>query len=498
MLFLWALLQKLLKRMRFLITLFIFSPLFLFSQGKVHKGLWVQKNTVNYGKVEQWISVVDSIKIQNTGNQNLFLLPQYYPQNFEVRFPKKAIEPNEFAYIEIIYKPQKTGKFNHKLAFYHSGSTLPFTIQYTGEILSLDPFYELACPSFNSPPKDFSTQLKINIIDSITKEEIKGAQVEIWHRDIPTILKTNNLGEVQQKVNIGLHVIYVSNKNYKDKEIKLYLNLKVKEITIGLLPEKKEEILVKTPEQPRKIIEKPIEENKQKIIEFETDGEIIVGSTPLPSPTPVIVNIPKSIDSLPLNSNYFKNNNLVFVLDISASMRGPDRLPYMKKVMIELLNEIRNDDKISIITYNDEIQVLFSNKTARDKNDMINVIEKLEATGTTNGGNAVKNAYKLAKKLAIKNGNNQIIIFTDGGFNGLGSSEKALQKLTAQQYKRNKISFSALTFGTNKYGKDVIENMVKSGKGNYKFVGKDEIENAILLDLIKQQSYIYNSIGKNY
>lgn len=484
--------------MRFLIRFFCFLPIFLMAQGKVHQGLWVQKNVVNYGKVEQWISVVDSIKIQNTSNQKLFLLPQYYPQNFEVRFPKKAIEPNEFAYIEIIYKPQKTGKFNHKLAFYHSGSAQPFTIQFTGDILSLDPFYELACPSFNGPPKDFSTQLKIIVIDSITKQEIKGAQVEIWHRDIPTILKTNNLGEVQQKVNIGLHVIYVSNKNYKDKEIKLYLNPKVKEITIGLLPEKKEEILVKTPEQPRKIIEKPIEENKQKIIEFETDGEIIVGSTPLPSPTPVIVNIPKSIDSLPLNSNYFKNNNLVFVLDISASMRGPDRLPYMKKVMIELLNEIRNDDKISIITYNDEIQVLFSNKTARDKNDMINVIEKLEATGTTNGGNAVKNAYKLAKKLAIKNGNNQIIIFTDGGFNGLGSSEKALQKLTAQQYKRNKISFSALTFGTNKYGKDVIENMVKSGKGNYKFVGKDEIENAILLDLIKQQSYIYNSIGKNY
>ena len=141
---------------------------------------------------------------------------------------------------------------------------------------------------------------------------------------------------------------------------------------------------------------------------------------------------------------------------------------------------------------------MFSNKTARDKKEMIAALEQLEANGTTNGGNAVKNAYKLAKKLAIKEGNNQIIIFTDGGFNGLGSSEKALQKLTAQQYKRHKISFSALTFGTNKYGKDVIENMVKSGKGNYKFVGINEIENAVLLDLIKQQSYIYNSIGKNY
>jgi Ca-activated chloride channel family protein len=141
---------------------------------------------------------------------------------------------------------------------------------------------------------------------------------------------------------------------------------------------------------------------------------------------------------------------------------------------------------------------LFSNKTARDKKEMIAALEQLEANGTTNGGNAVKNAYKLAKKLEIKEGNNQIIIFTDGGFNGLGSSEKALQKLTAQQHKRHKISFSALTFGTNKYGKDVIENMVKSGKGNYKFVGINEIENAILLDLIKQQSYIYNPIGKNY
>jgi Ca-activated chloride channel family protein len=479
--------------MGFLIRFFCFLPFFLLAQGKVHQGLWVQKNVINYGKVEQWISVVDSIKIQNTSNQKIFLLSQYYPQNFEIKFPKNALEPSEFAYIEIIYKPQKTGKFNHKLSFYHSVSNQPFTIQFTGEILSLDPFYELACPSFNSPPKDFSTQLKINVIDSITKQEIKGAQVEIWHRDIPTILKTNNLGEVQPKVNIGLHVIYVSNKNYKDKEIKLYLNPKVKEITIGLIPKKKEEILVVTPKQTP-IETKLIEHENKKTIELETEGEILIGTTPLPSSSINVTNIPKSIDSLPLNSSYFKNNNLVFVLDISASMRGPDRLPYMKKVMIELLNEIRNDDKISIITYNDEVNVLFSNKSAKDINEMITVINQLEASGTTNGGNAVKNAYKLAKKLAIKNGNNQIIIFTDGGFNGLGRSETALQKLTAQQYKRNKISFSALTFGTNKYGKDVIENMVKSGKGNYKYVGIDEIENSILLDLIKQQSYIYNPI----
>lgn len=479
--------------MRHLIYLFLLFPFFLIAQYKNHYGLRIQKNIINYGKVEQWISVVDSIKIENVSNQKIFLLSQYYPQNFEVRLPKNALEPNEIAYIEIIYKPQNKGKFNHKLNFFHSGSTQPFYIQYTGEILSLDPFYELACPSFNSPPKDFSTQLKINIIDSLSQQELKGAQVEIWHRDIPTILKTNLNGEVQTKVNIGLHVIYVSNKDYKDKEIKLYLNPKVKEITIGLVPEKKDELIIV--QQPKIEINKveTTEKNIGKQV-FKEDTLIpIIVSKPNSSPIPTD-DIPLSMDSLPLNSNYFKHNNLVFVLDISASMRGPDRLPYMKKVMIDLLNEIRPEDKISIITYNDEIQVLFSNKTSINKKEMIEAINKLEASGTTNGGNAVKNAYKLGKKLKIKNGNNQILIFTDGGFNGLGSSEKALQRLTAQHHKRNKISFSALTFGTNKYGKDVIEKMVKTGKGNYKFVGEFEVEKMVLLDLIKQQSYIYNPI----
>lgn len=450
--------------MRFLFCLFLFLQLTTFASGLKHDGIWLHRSAANFGTVESWISTVDSFPITNTSSDSLYILQQHYPPNFEVRFPRNKIAPQQTVYITVIYKPKKPGKFKQELAFYHSNSNKAFYIQYEGEIKALDPYYEMACPSFKNNKKAFEVPLKITVVDTNTFESIQNAQVEIWDKDAVRVLKTNSSGVVRNSNKLGKHLIYVSHPKYQTKSVRLHLNPKTQNITITLPPLPKAELA-------------KIEVNKEEKkfnLEYQSKDSL----------NPIV-----NIQNVPLNSKYFNYNNLVFVLDISSSMRGKDRLPYMKKVLQQLIAEIRPEDQISILCYNDDVEVLMQYKSKNDYAELEQKIDQLVASGTTNGGNAVKTAYKIAKKGFIKGGNNQVIIFTDGGFNGLGRSENALYRKAKKEYHKKDIAFSALTFGSNKFGKDVIENMVSAGGGNYLYINEENIEDNSLNEMIKFQSF---------
>lgn len=441
-----------------------------------HKGLRLERTVSNFGKVEFWMSRVDTFLITNTSNKRIFILKQKQPRNFEVRIPRMGIDPGKTEVIEVIYKPNKKGRFSEKLKLYHSGALLPFTYEFKGEIIEFDPYAEMACPSFSTPGfKRHEFDMKITIIDSITGKPINKALIELSKGEDYRQFFTNQEGVMKRKSRIGLFFVYTEAKGYKSKSIEHYFNPRRREITIGLVQKEIEDYAqVKTVEIEHKSVPE-LQETKEGI----TKQEFIYTPTNTP---------PKKEENIEFPTSKYGENNIVFLIDVSSSMRGKDRLDLLKESMIQLTYMLRSVDKVTIITYSDESQIVLKSTSAKNKKEIIAVINALKAQGGTYGGKAIRKAYKTLQQEYLIGGNNQIILATDGGFNGLGRSEGQLKRLVRRKGAKD-LKFSTLAFGKNKRGKELIEQLSVEGKGTYRYITTTEEANTKLNSMIMEQSY---------
>lgn len=460
---------------RLLSIVILFCSFWTLGQ-KNHDGLELQRVVSNYGKVEFWLSRVDSFTVKNTTEKTIYILKQKQPRTFEVRIPRMGIKPGETEIIEIIYKPNQKGVFDEDLKLYHSKSKKPFYFSFKGEVLGFDPYGELACPSFSTPNfQRHNFRMKINVIDSLTKKPIHKSLVEISKGEDFQQFYTSKDGVVSRQSHIGLFFIYVSAEGYNYKNIEHYFNPKRREITITLVP--KEKIIPRIDTALVSIeIQKTIEINPE-LPELIKDSFVYV-----PTQEPIT----KEENSVFPSSKYEKNN-LVFLIDVSASMRGKDRLELLKKSMIQLTHMLRSIDKVTIVTYSDESQIVLKTISCDNKDEIIEVINSLTAGGSTFGGKAIKKAYKVLESEFLTHGNNTIILATDGGFNGLGRSEGQLKRLVRRKAKKG-LKFSCLGFGKNKRGKDLIEDLTIEGQGGYQYIKNIDEAEVKLNTMIMHQS----------
>jgi Ca-activated chloride channel homolog len=164
-----------------------------------------------------------------------------------------------------------------------------------------------------------------------------------------------------------------------------------------------------------------------------------------------------------------KKGNFVFLIDVSGSMNDPDKLPLLKDAFKLFVNELRADDKVSIVVYAGAAGAVLEGATGKEKDDILESLEKLNAGGSTAGAQGINHAYALAEKFYDKNANNRVILATDGDFNVGVSSEADLVKLIEQ--KRDKgIYLSVIGFGDGNYKDNKMEQLADNGNGNYAYI----------------------------
>lgn len=162
--------------------------------------------------------------------------------------------------------------------------------------------------------------------------------------------------------------------------------------------------------------------------------------------------------------------NLVFLIDVSGSMDDPDKLPLVKSSLKLLTDQLREKDRVAIVTYAGEAGVALESTSGKNKEKIKDAIDNLGAGGSTAGAEGIQRAYQIAKENFIgKGGNNRVILATDGDFNVGMSSDDELVRLIEQERKSN-IFLTVLGFGTGNYQDSKMQQLADKGNGNHAYI----------------------------
>jgi len=162
-------------------------------------------------------------------------------------------------------------------------------------------------------------------------------------------------------------------------------------------------------------------------------------------------------------------NNLVFLLDVSGSMQPPDRLPLVKSAFRLLAEQLRAEDRVSVVVYAGAAGLVLPPTSGADKHAILAALDQLTAGGSTAGGEGIELAYKIAQDNFLREGNNRVILATDGDFNVGIDDYDDLQKLIEEKRKSG-IYLSVLGVGDDNLQDSTMEMLADKGNGNYSYL----------------------------
>lgn len=162
-------------------------------------------------------------------------------------------------------------------------------------------------------------------------------------------------------------------------------------------------------------------------------------------------------------------SNLVFLIDVSGSMDESNKLPLLQSALKMMVQQLRAEDKISIVVYAGAAGEVLESTPGDQKQKILNAIERLSAGGSTAGGAGIQLAYETAKKNFVKDGNNRVVLATDGDFNIGVSSDGELVRIIEEK-RKDGIFLTVLGFGTGNYKDAKMEQLADKGNGNYYYI----------------------------
>ncbi|MEZ5940000.1 MAG: von Willebrand factor type A domain-containing protein [Planctomycetaceae bacterium] len=161
--------------------------------------------------------------------------------------------------------------------------------------------------------------------------------------------------------------------------------------------------------------------------------------------------------------------SLVFLIDVSGSMRSENKLPLVQQSLLMLTKEMREDDQVSIVTYSNNANVVLDCANGAEHEQIEQAIAQLSASGSTNGEHGLSLAYDVARKHLLKSGSNRVLICTDGDFNDGVSDDQGVFELIEEQRNQG-VFLSVLGFGSGNLKDSKLEELADKGNGQYSYI----------------------------
>ncbi len=425
------------------------------------------------------------IPIKNTSKEKVYIFRTDASKQFQIHYSSKTILPDSTIFMRVLFTPTKKGPINEELPIHFSCFDKPVIVSFTGFTENIPTSSNTSCPNFNQQGANVvvSFDFTVKIIDAESGELIPESTVEVIRDGVLfETLNTKKKGFVERPLELGYYYFIGSNEAYESNELGAYVNRKNNIITIPLTRREDEESLEialeeEDTEDDFEEIEVVINPEQSEEEIFEEEVEVVEEQT----------TIVESIDEYPdFSLKDYRPNNIVFLVDVSSSMNQAGKLDLLKASMIELTKILRPVDKITVVSYATKANVILETTSGTDVDSVINVIKNLKAKGVTAGGKGMEKAYAKACNAFIPEGNNQIIMATDGLFN---SGDEDVYKL-ARKYSKKNIKVSVVGIKNQSSHEKYMKDLADDGKGRYTNVETYDQAKKTLVEEIKSQSKI--------
>ena len=220
----------------------------------------------------------------------------------------------------------------------------------------------------------------------------------------------------------------------------------------------------------------PLPKTREKPFAVTTE----IGTTPW-NPDTRLLHI--GIKAYDISRESLPASNLVFLVDVSGSMKSADKLGLLKTALKLLSKQMRSDDRVSIVVYAGASGVVLEPVAGNETAKINQSLDELSAGGSTNGGAGIRTAYQLAAQAFIDGGINRVILATDGDFNVGTVNFEALKDLVEEKRKTG-ISLTTLGFGSGNYNDHLMEQLADAGNGNYAYIDTLNEAQKVLVDEI--------------
>lgn len=417
------------------------------------RGIVFENEIVDFGNVKSWDNPPAIFKFENTSFDPHYILTPKTGRNVSVDYPRNKIESAEKGEVRIFYYTDKTGPFSEEILLYYSGSNTPIKLTVKGNIKSLADNALTQCPDFNQTTKTEvkDSWVEAKVINKITKEPIQLVLVNIGREKF----YSQKNGEVKVKLYPGIYGIYAQADGYHPYSEFVGIKKDMGTLVIEMTP-----------------LDVPLENDYIYVEEPKV--------------------IPDSLPTLPdekpeFSYREYKANHIVFLLDVSGSMKQKGKIDSLKLAIRTLVENLRSVDRVTLITFASKTNELLINIPGNNKELILPAIESLTAKGTTDGVLGIENAYQHAFTHFIQGGNNQVIVATDGIFNSPNYSESQLL-LMIKSFRNKGIKLSVIGFGKEKNAIIAMQKMSNEGGGNYISFSENNDVKRLLLEEIKKQS----------
>jgi Ca-activated chloride channel family protein len=482
-------------------------------------------STYNLGKVKLYNNPVIKFNFVNDTKNPIVFLPIPYQRNLFIDLPQGYIKPGQSVEISAIYFTEQTGALNVEQPIYTSASNEPIYLKIKGKILSLHPGAITSCPIIDKKKSDIKMEqgmASVVVYDSETGLVINGVDM-LFEGQKGRFLKENSRKEMIDLSGLphGYYQVKLSKTGYRETNGQVYVNVSTGALTFYLTPliehvqisdnsmDETEEVeddflalennnddeqqaierirkMTDEKYKGRNIIERDVLVIREQ--ELDSSGTDSISSSEEEIKDDIkIADVPDFDASGSLNPQKYALNNVVFLIDVSGSMKIDNKLEKLKISMKNLVAVLRPEDRLTIVTYSSRSEVVLASCPGNEKDRINAIIDGLVAKGNSFGADGLQTAYNYAQENYIAKGNNQIILATDGLFNSREQSDRDLYALAESEAGKG-IHTSVIGFGRKKEARAFMQKIAANGAGNFMEINTEEEANSALVHEIKSNA----------
>lgn len=418
----------------------------------------------DFGNLQPYSERFVDIVLSNKGSKQEWLLSVKKPMDVVYIQSKQFIEKDSSIIVRLQVNPKEKGRFHYDVSVFTSDRSEAVIVKLSGNLLEVPQDNSggfAACPNFNERPggknpNDF--KLTVVTIDKETKVELSNSTVSLIQNGSSVWTKrTDKRGKIVEEATLGLSYFYATQESYLPEELGAYINFQRNYIVLELSKDPSY-----CPPVPIPVI---VDTNivaivPEPVVIIEIDEQLLNEET-----TAIDTELPPAFTDLSTDNfdeEFFEPINVVFVLDVSSSMAQVDKIELMKYSLSQLVDMLRPQDKVGLVTYASDARVLLKPTTGADKETIKAEVAKLEAFGYTSGGMGIKLGFKEALKGKI-DGINHVIVITDGAFNQNSEDYKKYVK----KYAKKGIHMSVVGIKNKEVHEAEMKEAAALGQGHY-------------------------------